>query len=60
MTKALEAVLELHKPFEWSFGQGPVYSCAGCVEQGANEEKAEYLCLTVQAISDALGGHDDA
>lgn len=56
LVAALEAVLDLHQPFEWSFGFGPVQSCKHCAEQGANEEKAHYPCPTVQAVTEALGG----
>lgn len=54
---AIEAVLELHKPYEWSFGYGPVYSCTECSRLGGNlgkEEEAEWPCPTVQAIEGAI------
>lgn len=50
---ALEKVLGLHKPFEWSFGYGPVYSCEECSRLGGNpgkEDEAEWPCPTVQTI----------
>ena len=51
---AVEAVLALHHPFEWSFGQGPVLSCQECADGMAGVE-AEYPCATVRAIDKALG-----
>ena len=54
---AIRAVLELHKPYEWSFGWGPVYSCTECSRLGGNpgkEEEAEWPCPTVQAIEGAI------
>ena len=57
MCAALEKTLELHKPFEWSFGYGPVYSCEECSRLGGNsgkEDEAEWPCATVQAIEGAI------
>lgn len=53
---ALQAILELHQPFTWSFGQGEVKSCKHCKDQGANESQSSYPCVTVQAIQSALAG----
>lgn len=53
--RALQAVLELHRPFEWSFGYGPVTSCKGCADQGVPQEKAEWPCPTVRAIREVYG-----
>lgn len=52
---AVEAVRELHKPFVWDFGFGPVTSCKGCADQGASEAAAEYPCPTVTALLGSLG-----
>ncbi len=64
MEQALRAVLDLHKPYEWSFGYGPVHSCTECTRLGGNnskEEEVEWPCPTVRVITDALGleGDDD-
>lgn len=48
----LDAIRALHKPFEWSFGEGPVQSCAECARLGASEEEASYPCPTIRALSD--------
>lgn len=53
---ALDAVTEVHTPFVWDFGFGPVASCMGCANQGASEAAAEYPCPTVRAITEALEG----
>lgn len=56
---SLNKVLELHKPFEWSFGYGPVYSCEECSRLGGNpgkEDEAEWPCATVQTIEGAING----
>lgn len=51
MIAALRAVIDLHQPFAWSFGQGPVKSCKYCAEIGANEEQSEWPCPTIKAIA---------
>lgn len=51
---ALSAVLELHKPFEWSFGYEPIKSCRACAGFGAAQDNAEWPCATVQAIEGAI------
>lgn len=33
-----------HEPFEWSFGQGPVYSCKLCAEAGLPPSETEWPC----------------
>ena len=48
----LDAIRALHKPFEWSFGEGPVQSCAECARLGASEEEASYPCPTIRALND--------
>lgn len=53
-TKALWDVLAIHKPFEWSFGYGPVQSCRHCAKMGASEAQALWPCPTVRAITEAL------
>lgn len=52
---AVEAVAQLHTPFDWDFGFGPVTSCRACVIQGASQEAAEYPCPTVRAVLGPLG-----
>lgn len=54
LMSAVDAVLALHKPFEWEFGFGPVTSCRLCADQGATEVAAEYPCQTVAAVENAL------
>lgn len=54
LVATVEAVLALHEPFEWSFGQGPVRSCRECADGGMSEQEAEYPCATVRAIEQAL------
>ncbi|WP_172170995.1 hypothetical protein [Brevibacterium sp. CT2-23B] len=56
LTDAIEAVLELHKPFEWSFGFETIRSCLACAEMGAEQDCANWLCATVQAIEGAING----
>lgn len=51
---ALTAVLDLHSPFVWDFGQGPVESCRGCSDMGAVDH--DYPCPTVRTITNELGG----
>lgn len=53
----VQAVLDLHQSFEWSFGFGPVKSCKHCKDQGADEVQSSYPCPTVMAITDALEGN---
>lgn len=48
----LDAIRALHKPFEWSFGEGPVQSCSECARLGASEEEASYPCPTIRALND--------
>ena len=43
----------LHRPFEWSFGFGPVTSCKGCADQGVPQENASWPCPTVAALDGA-------
>lgn len=50
---------EGHEPFEWSFGQGPVYSCKLCAEADIAQEDTEWPCTAVrteltQEINDQL------
>lgn len=59
LVQALLDVLEVHKPFTWSFGQGPVTSCTECVRLGASEEQSEYPCPTAQAINKHLGENNE-
>lgn len=56
LVAALEAVTELHTPFVWDFGFGPVTSCRGCADQDVSEELATYPCPTITAVVAALGG----
>lgn len=51
---AIRAVLEMHRPYEWSFGYGPVQSCAECSRLSGNEGDSMYPCPTVQAIEGAI------
>lgn len=51
---AIERVLELHKPFEWSFGFETIRSCRACAEMGAEQDCARWPCATVQAIEGAI------
>lgn len=55
LLEAVETVLDVHKPFVWDFGFGPVASCRGCEEQGVAEAQAAYPCPTVRALTAALG-----
>ena len=59
IANALRAVLNVHKPFDWSFGYGPVTSCEGCVGRGVSEDDSAYPCPTVTAITNALGQEAD-
>ena len=43
---------ELHEPFTWSFGYGPVQSCKWCADHGAPQEVASWPCPTIQALED--------
>lgn len=43
---------ELHEPFTWSFGYGPVQSCKWCADHGAPQEVASWPCPTIQALGD--------
>ena len=43
---------ELHEPFIWSFGHGPVQSCKWCADHGAPQEVASWPCPTIQALED--------
>jgi hypothetical protein len=52
---AVDAVRNLHTPFVWDFGFGPVTSCRGCADQGASEAAAEYPCPTIKALIGPLG-----
>lgn len=60
---ALRAVMELHQPFKWSFGQGPVISCRACFDVGASEAVSEWPCQTARVVAGALtaaiGGDDE-
>ena len=47
------SVRELHSPFEWSFGCGPVKSCRECARRSPQED-AEYPCPTIRALGGAL------
>lgn len=49
-----QAALELHQPFEWSFGFGPVKSCRHCASLGADEALSAWPCATFRA----LGGEE--
>ena len=44
---------ELHEPFIWSFGHGPVQSCKGCADHGVSQEVASWPCPTVAALDGA-------
>ena len=44
---------ELHEPFTWSFGYGPVQSCKWCADHGVSQEVASWPCPTVAAIEGA-------
>lgn len=48
---------ELHEPFTWSFGYGPVQSCKWCAENGVPQEVASWPCATIRALEE--GGIDD-
>lgn len=48
-------VREMHEPFTWSFGYGPVQSCKWCADNGVSQEVASWPCPTVRAL-EALGG----
>lgn len=43
---------ELHEPFTWSFGYGPVQSCKWCADHGVSQEVASWPCPTIQALED--------
>ena len=43
---------ELHEPFIWSFGHGPVQSCKWCADHGVSQEVASWPCPTIQALED--------
>ena len=47
LSKALRAVVELHKPFDFKFGDEMFTNCDGC-------EEPEYPCPTIQAIEAEL------
>lgn len=51
---AVEKVLELHKPFEWSFGYGPVQSCTECSRLSGNEGDSVWPCPTVRSIEGTI------
>ena len=44
---------ELHEPFTWSFGYGPVQSCKWCADHGVSQEVASWPCPTVAALEGA-------
>lgn len=44
---------ELHEPFTWSFGYGPVQSCKWCADHGVSQEVASWPCPTIQALDGA-------
>lgn len=44
---ALRAVVELHKPFDFKFGEEMYTSCEGCGQ-------ADYPCTTIQSIEKEL------
>jgi hypothetical protein len=50
---------KLHRPFEWSFGYGPVKSCRGCADRGVPQEKAEWPCADAIALGLNEGENDD-
>ena len=50
---------KLHRPFEWSFGYGPVKSCRGCADRGVPQDKAEWPCPTAVALGLSEGGNDE-
>ena len=56
---APQAVMELHQPFKWSFGQGPVTSCRACFDMGASEAVSEWPCKTIRVVAGALGLEGD-
>lgn len=57
LARALEAVLDLHRPYEWIFRYEPITSCMHCAHISTVEHK--YPCPTVKAITDVLKGADD-
>lgn len=48
-------VLDVHKPFLESFGQGPP-TCEDCCEGGYDGGLVEWACATYMTIRDALNG----
>lgn len=50
-----EMALALHTPFQWSFGYGPVTSCAQCARQGKTEVETQWPCPDYLAAKAALG-----
>lgn len=51
----VQRVLELHTPFEWSFGFGPVKTCRECARLGASEADAAWPCATRRAVDGPAG-----
>lgn len=47
----IDRALAAHRPFEWSFGYGPVKSCSLCAEMGATESQSAWPCETVRILS---------
>lgn len=62
LLSAVEAVLALHSPEEYS-GGGPESSdgvgCSGCALTEPEGVMPDWPCPTVQAITRALGGDDE-
>ncbi|MGP5484590.1 hypothetical protein ACTXMZ_16575 [Brachybacterium alimentarium] len=46
----IKAVQELHAPFEWSFGYGPVRSCKACTDISEVVGNALWPCPTIRAL----------
>jgi hypothetical protein len=47
---AIQRVRDLHTPYEWSFGEGPVTSCRACADVAAEDDDALYPCPTIRAL----------
>lgn len=56
MAAALQEILDLHAPFQWSYGFEEVTSCKECARVCADEEDAGYPCPTVSTITKHLEG----
>lgn len=58
LLSAVQNVLALHTPVEWTHLGGPAQACRECARlgSGVNRLTAQWPCPTVQALTDALGG----